>query len=89
MMDKMFRMLRFVPGLCVLSYFYYAIKSLRYPGKIVRTLVAYLATLGVFILFSFIFNALPDNSLRTIFGLFGFVAVFFAGTECFRKGIAE
>ena len=88
-MDKMFRILRFIPGLCVLSFFYYGFKSLRCPGKITRTLVAYLVTMGAFILFSFIFNALPDNALRTIFGLFGFVAVFFVGTECFRKGIVE
>lgn len=86
-MDKMFRILRFIPGLCFLSFFYYAIKSLRYPGKFARTIVAYLATLGAFIVFSFIFNTLPYNGLRTLFGLFGFVAVFFAGTECFRKGI--
>jgi len=89
MVGKIFKVLRFLPFLCAFSFFYYMFKSLFYPGKIKRMLLAYLSTMGTFLLFSFIFNALPAHALRTIFGLFGFVAVFFAGTECFRKGIPE
>ena len=85
--DKLFNVLKFVPFLCFLSFFYFMIRSLFYPGKFIRFLKAYAAMMALFLLLSLIINNIPQNTLTIIFGWIGIIGIFFVGTEIYRKGI--
>ena len=85
--NKLFNVLKFVPFLCFLSFFYFMIKSLFYPGKFIRSLKAYAAMVALFLLLSLIINSIPKNALTIIFVWIGITGVFFVGSEICIKGI--